>query len=64
MGTEHCSSTGDFILIEDADLEYAPSDYPVLLHPLLEGKADVYGSRFLGARAAGNWEVAHTPHGR
>ena len=48
MRTAIEQASGDFCLVQDADLEYDPSEYPRLLRPLLDGNADaVFGSRYL-----------------
>jgi len=50
LQTGFSAVTGDIVLIQDADLEYDPQEYPKLLKPILDGRADVvYGSRFAGS---------------
>jgi len=49
LRTGFATTTGEIVLVQDADLEYDPADYPTLLKPILDGRAEVvFGSRFLG----------------
>lgn len=51
LRTGFAAATGDIVVVQDADLEYDPQEFPLLIEPILNGKADVvFGSRFMGGR--------------
>jgi len=51
LRTGFAAATGDIVIVQDADLEYDPVQYPLIIEPILQGKADVvFGSRFMGGQ--------------
>jgi glycosyltransferase involved in cell wall biosynthesis len=51
LKTGFSSATGDIVIVQDADLEYDPQEFPLMIEPILQGKADVvFGSRFQGGK--------------